>query len=98
MEIICIKSGKCLKELSGIIDVQKGDKGRIIEKNKRGEVIAFLNGERVLIPFEHVSGEVIHDSTLACFKLVEEVISESKKIKILKSLLEKYTGKKVILK
>lgn len=98
MKIVCIKSGKCIVEGSGFIEVQEGDKGSIIEKIKRSDVLVFINGTRVVVPFDHLSGEADPKSFLACFKIIDSNISESKKINTLINLLEKYSGKKVILK
>lgn len=98
MEIICIKSGKCIKENSGFIEVNDGDKGEVVEKQRAGDVLAFINGTRVLIPLDHLNH--IEKSFLACFKTIKTIQEDrdKSKVKILIEKLENLTGKKVSLK
>jgi len=99
MKLVCIKSGKCIKEGSGFIEVFEGDEGNIIEKQRAGDVVAFINGTRVLIPVDHLNH--VEKSFLASFKVLKEELVESKllnrKIKIMTEKLETLTGKKIVL-
>lgn len=95
MNIICIKSGKCIKENSGFIEVNEGDNGSLVSKERSGDVIGFINGTRVIIPVDHLNH--VEKSFLACFKVENSKLEESK-IKVIKNKLEKLSGKKVVLK